>query len=42
LNLWRGVATAGYSLEDELPVFVLIFALPTAVACFALRKRRAL
>jgi hypothetical protein len=33
-NLWVGVAKAGYSLSEELPIFLLIFAVPTAVAIF--------
>jgi hypothetical protein len=33
-NLWVGVAKAGYSLNEELPIFLLIFAVPTAVAIF--------
>jgi hypothetical protein len=31
-NLWVGVAKAGYTLGDELPIFLLIFAVPVAVA----------
>ena len=31
-NMWVGVARAGYSLTDELPIFLLIFAVPAAVA----------
>lgn len=31
-NLWIGVARAGYSVTDELPIFLLIFGLPAAVA----------
>lgn len=31
-NLWAGVARAGYSFVEELPIFALIFLLPTAVA----------
>jgi hypothetical protein len=31
-NMWIGVARAGYSVAEELPIFVLIFGLPTAVA----------
>jgi len=31
-NLWVGVSRAGYSVADELPVFLLIFAVPAAVA----------
>jgi hypothetical protein len=29
-----GVAKAGYSLNEELPIFLLIFAVPTIVAIF--------
>ena len=35
LNLWYGVAKAGYSVADEFPIFLLIFALPAAGAGFA-------
>jgi hypothetical protein len=31
-NLWTGVAKAGYSVAEELPIFLLIFGLPCAVA----------
>lgn len=31
-NMWTGVAKAGYSFAEELPVFALIFLVPTAVA----------
>ncbi|MGH8706948.1 MAG: hypothetical protein ACREVD_02675 [Burkholderiales bacterium] len=31
-NMWVGVARAGYSIADELPIFALIFAVPVAVA----------
>jgi len=31
-NLWVGVARAGYTLNEELPIFVLIFGVPTIVA----------
>jgi hypothetical protein len=31
-NLWVGVARAGYTLSDELPIFLLIFCVPTAAA----------
>ena len=31
-NMWVGVTKAGYSLTDELPIFLLIFAVPAAVA----------
>ena len=32
LNMWIGVAKAGYSVSEELPIFLLIFGVPTAVA----------
>jgi len=32
VNMWVGVAKAGYSVGDELPIFALIFVLPAAVA----------
>ena len=31
-NMWIGVSQAGYSFQEELPIFLLIFLLPTAVA----------
>jgi len=33
-NMWIGVAQAGYSVKEELPIFFLIFSLPVAVALF--------
>jgi hypothetical protein len=30
--MWVGVAKAGYSFTEELPIFLLIFAVPAAVA----------
>jgi hypothetical protein len=33
-NLWVGVARAGYSLNEEFPIFLLIFGVPTMVAIF--------
>jgi hypothetical protein len=32
VNMWLGVAHAGYSFQEELPIFLLIFLLPAAVA----------
>ncbi len=34
LNMWIGVSQAGYSFKEELPIFLLIFLLPAAVAIF--------
>jgi hypothetical protein len=31
-NMWVGVARAGYSVAEELPIFLLIFAVPAVVA----------
>jgi hypothetical protein len=31
-NMWVGVAKAGYSVTEELPIFLLIFGLPAVVA----------
>ena len=33
-NMWIGVSQAGYSIQEELPIFLLIFLLPVAVAVF--------
>lgn len=30
-NMWTGVAQAGYSFAEELPVFALIFLVPAVV-----------
>ena len=32
VNMWVGVAKAGYSVSEELPVFLLIFGVPAAAA----------
>ena len=34
LNMWIGVTRAGYSVAEEFPIFLLIFALPAAGALF--------
>jgi len=31
-NMWVGVARAGYSVVEELPIFLLIFGAPAVVA----------
>jgi hypothetical protein len=31
-NMWAGVAKAGYSVAEELPVLLLLFGAPAAVA----------
>ena len=32
VNMWVGVSKAGYSVGEELPIFLLIFAVPAIVA----------
>jgi hypothetical protein len=32
VNMWLGVSQAGYSVTEELPIFLGIFSLPAAVA----------
>ena len=32
VNMWMGVAKAGYSFREELPIFLLIFLVPSLVA----------
>ena len=32
LNMWIGVTRAGYSFQEELPIFLFIFLLPALVA----------
>ena len=32
INMWIGVAKAGYSITEELPIFLLILGVPAAVA----------
>jgi hypothetical protein len=32
VNMYIGVKNAGYSVSDELPVFLLVFAVPAVVA----------
>lgn len=31
-NMWVGVSRAGYSFQEELPIFLLIFLLPAVAA----------
>ena len=37
LNMWIGVSQAGYTFQEELPIFLLIFLPPVAVAVFVKR-----
>jgi hypothetical protein len=34
INMWIGVSRAGYSVAEELPIFLAIFALPAIAAAF--------
>jgi hypothetical protein len=40
VNMYIGVTRAGYSVADEAPVFVVVFAIPAAAALFAWWKLR--
>lgn len=33
--MWVGVAHAGYSVREEAPILLIVFALPAAVAALA-------
>jgi hypothetical protein len=33
-HMWIGVSQAGYACREELPVFLLLFSLPSAVPIF--------
>lgn len=35
INMWFGVTRAGYSVSEELPIFLIIFAIPALTAAFA-------
>jgi len=37
-NLWIGVARAGYSLTEELPIFLVVFGVPCVVAWLLARR----
>jgi hypothetical protein len=36
-NMYVGVSRAGYSVKEELPIFLLLFAVPTVVVLLARR-----
>jgi hypothetical protein len=40
INLYRGVKRAGYSIKDEMPIFLLVFAVPAAVGLLIWWKLR--
>jgi len=37
-TLWVGVAKAGYTFREELPIAVLIFGVPAVIAFFVRRR----
>jgi len=40
INLYLGVKTAGYTVREELPIFLLVFAIPAIAALLAWWKLR--
>ncbi len=38
INLWIGVSKAGYTVAEEAPVFLMVFAVPAALALIVLWK----
>ena len=38
VNMWIGVSRAGYSIREEAPIFLVVFALPAALALLLLWK----
>ena len=38
INMWLGVATAGYSVLEEFPIFLLIFLPPSALVVLTYRQ----
>jgi hypothetical protein len=40
-NLWYGVSNAGYSIPEELPIFLVIFSVPAVVALIVWWLQRA-
>jgi hypothetical protein len=38
INMWLGVSKAGYTVAEEAPIFLLVFAVPAAVALLLVWK----
>ena len=38
INMWIGVSKAGYTVAEEAPVFLMVFAVPAGVALLLLWK----
>ena len=34
VNMWVGVSRAGYTVAEDLPIFLVIFAIPAGTAAF--------
>jgi hypothetical protein len=41
VNMWFGVSKAGYSVREEAPVLLVVFAIPAAAAMFIAWRYRA-
>lgn len=35
INMWIGVSKAGYTVREELPILLIVFVIPAAVAALA-------
>ena len=35
VNMWVGVTHAGYTVRDELPILLIVFAVPAVIAAIA-------
>ena len=38
INIWIGVSRAGYTIAQETPILLIVFAVPAGVAAFIWRK----
>jgi hypothetical protein len=38
INMWLGVSKVGYSVAEEIPFFLIVFAVPAAVALVIWRR----
>ena len=36
INMWIGVSKAGYTVREELPILLIVFLIPAAVAALAM------
>lgn len=36
VNMWVGVTKAGYSVKEELPILLIVFAVPAIIAAFTI------